>query len=129
MIVFWMNYKNSTLATFMSVISSLCGMFGVIFAIAAWSYEEIPVFVVGIILILVCVVGQIWAYRINKDKTFQIQMETEGMDRRICSSDADVMAIYNTCPGKRMLRYIRSLNPDAADQIEQNLAAQKKQKK
>ena len=117
-------YKTSVLASAVSIFG--CG-FMLMGIASAFSGQ-----VVGGIIMALCGVGlSIWASEISENKRFKVwkkKVEEGGFVPAIQSNMKTAIDCYNTLPGKKTLAYIRTLNPAAADNIEQQLAA-KQQKK
>lgn len=116
---FW--YRNSFLASLVSIFG--CAM--VMVAIAALIQGEMPVY--GAIPLAAA--GGVVAYlgrKISENKAFKKwkkQLEAQGIDQRVRGSLQDAVTVYNANPGKKTLSYIQTLNPVAADQIRQMVAA------
>ena len=114
-------YKNSVLAT-------LVGIFGYIFIIAGLALAFTEEILGGIILALIGVGFSIWAPAISRNKQFKTwkkRIEEGGLVPALPSSTQTAIQIYNPFPNKKTLEYIRSLNPSAAQQISELIAAQK----
>ena len=120
-------YTNSVLASIVSL--SSCGL--ALFGIYGFFDKEIPAGVC-VLFIVLGAGGLFWANRISENKKFKKwlkKVQEQGLENNIRSSVPDAVAVYNTCPMPQTLKYIRSLNPSAADQIEQLIAANKQKNK
>lgn len=117
-------YKNSFLA-------SLVSIFGCVFVICSISIIFSGEVLIGIVLILIGVGLLMAASDISDNKQFKKwlkEAQENNIDDVIRSSVADAARMYNLAPGKAMLKYIRGINPEAADAIQKDLDAQKKKK-
>lgn len=117
-------YRNSFLATLVSICG--CGM-----AITGITILLSGVIPAGIVLMAIGAGLVMIASDISDNKQFKKwlkQAQEKNIDDVIRSSVAGAVQVYNLAPGKPMLKYIRGINPEAADAIQKNLDAQKKKK-
>ena len=101
-------YKNSFLASLVSIFGSGFVGGGVIIILSG----EV---LAGIVLILMGVGLLMAASNISDNKQFKKwlkEAQENNVDDVIRSSVADAARIYNLAPGKPMLKYIRGINPD-----------------
>lgn len=115
-------YKNSILASIISILGYICCMFGIVMMI------QEKEFVAGILLILIGFGFICWAAQISENKRFKQwkkKISTPDVIAAIQNDIAFAVKVYNAYPSKKTLAYIRSLNPGAADRISQLLASQK----
>lgn len=108
-------YKNSVGASICSIIGYMFFVIGVLTMLS----ESVTG---GILLVLYGVGLTIGASVISKNKQFKTwkkQIETSGYVPLMQNSIQTAIQIYNTYPGKKTLNYIRSINPQAADLIEE----------
>ena len=117
-------YKNSVLATLMSLAGGFMVAMGVV---GLFSQMYVP----GVVMLLIGFVLSVWASSVSENKRFKQwkkNLALKGLVSEIQRSEATAFAAYNTCPSPQALAYIRTLNPAAADKIAQKLEAQKQQK-
>lgn len=119
--IFYKEYKNSILATLMSLFGAFLIAGGVMCIFddeAEMGFVFIPL---GGLLMYI-------ASNIAKKKLFKKWLEDSkqkmDIDSFIQSSVDNAVLIYKKCPGKYMLRYIENLNPAAGQHIK-NLIEQK----
>lgn len=115
-------YKNSFLASALSILGYIFLVTGII---AAFNGEVVG----GIFVVILSIAMMFAAKAISDNKQFKAwkkQVEEKGYVPKIQSSVEVAIQVYNTYPGTKTLAYIRTLNPAAADNIAQQLAAKKK---
>ena len=115
-------YKNSFLASVVSILGCIVAMCGI--AIIAEG-DVLP----GILCIVAAIPLMILAKRISKKKAFKKwwkQIIDNNLEIQIASSVQTAIAIYNKNPQNATIEKIAALNPAAAQQIRQQLAAKKK---
>lgn len=116
-------YKNSFLASSCSILGYIIVIGGVVTAIS----EDI---IGGIILIISGFVLMFLAKNISENKQFKKwkkQINRKGDISVIENSIQGAIQVFNTYPCKKSLEYIRTLNPQAAEFIDQELLAKKNQ--
>ena len=116
--VLW--YKNSFLASLVSILGCICLMGGIM---GAAEGEEGMAF-----LILVGIPLIVWGKIISNNKAFKKwwkQIEDKNLEPVIARDLNTAIAIYNKNPQKRTLKKIATLNPSFAQQIEQSIANKK----
>jgi len=121
-------YKNSALATVVSVIGSLFELGG----ITTMVNGGLDYLLVGFLLALWGAAHFVAAERLSdyaQYRTWKRQIEQKVDAEQIMQDEALAISIYSTNPCKRVLKYIQNLNPTAAEQIQQQIAAEGKQKK
>ena len=109
-------YKNSFLASLVSIFA--CGLIamGVMFFVDAMILEGLAMLAVGIPLFLL-------GRHISQNKAFKKwwkELENKGVIAQAATSQEVAMAIYKKDPKKRTLNAIRKINPAAAAAIEGN---------
>jgi len=115
-------YKNSVLASVVSIVGGLTLILGVTYAVQE---EVLP----GILIALAGFALYIWASVISDNKRFKTwkkTVEAKGLDDAARSSVQSAIQVYNTYPCDKTLKYIAALNPEAARNISAQLAAKKK---
>lgn len=115
-------YKNSFLASALSILGYVFLATGII---AAFNGEIIG----GIFVVAISIAMMFGAKSISENKQFKAwkkQVEEKGYVPGIRSSVSTAIQVYNTFPCTKTLEYIRTLNPAAAENIAQQLAAKKK---
>lgn len=122
-------YKNSFLASVISILSSILGMVGGLFlamAILEGSFGDVPA---GLACLVVAVCGGGLAGRISRNKAntqwWQEQIQKQGREGQVTSSVDFCFQVYNANPNEWTLKKIEGLNPTAAAKIRQTLAAKK----
>lgn len=122
-------YKNSFLASVISILSSLLGMFGgllLVIAVLDGSFGDIPA---ALACLAVAVCGGSLAGRISQNKVntewWQEQIQKQGRESQIAGSVDFCFQVYNANPNQWTLNKIEELNPAAAAQIRQSLAVKK----
>ena len=118
-------YTNSVLAS----IISLLGYGLVIVGIALLVSGEVTG---GIVMLIIGILLAVWAAGISEKKQFKQwrkDLQAKGLEPRIASDIRFAIQVYNAKPGKITLKYIKKLNPDAAQVIADHLKKQKAQKK
>lgn len=114
-------YKNSFLASVVSIIGCvaiLAGIYGIVDETVA---EGVIAIVVGLAL-------AIWGKQISENKAFKTwwkQVTDANLEPQIAQNVSTAIVVYNKNPQKRTLKKIAELNPEAARQIENSLAAKK----
>ena len=114
-------YKKSPLATVASLAGTVCFILGYI------SMRQGQL-IGGIICVLLAVGLFFLGSFINDRKMFKLwkkHIEEHGLDKAIATNTADAFQAYNANPGKMTLKYIRTLNPVAAEEISKALASNK----
>lgn len=117
-------YKNSIVASILSVIGYTFLMIGIVVAVN----ESVPG---GIIIALLGVGLAIWGARISEKKQFRTwknKIESTGLTGRIREDVNVAVMVYNSNPSKQSLSYISQLNPVAGELIAENLRSRRKQK-
>lgn len=115
-------YKNSILATLMSIFG-----YGVILMGGMLLLDK--TYIEGVIMLILGVALKVWADSVSENKRLKVlkkDLEARGLVPEIRASVRTAIEVYNMLPSKKMLAYIRTLNPEAADNIAQQLAAKKK---
>ena len=115
-------YKNSILASICSIFGYLLVIGGIMVAFGGEIFGGILVALMGFGL---AVLASFISER-KKAKTVLKKIKASGLEPQIRQNLQAAIQVYNACPGKPALEYIRSLNPSAAAYIEQQLAAKKK---
>lgn len=106
-------YKNSGLATFVSVIGALFQYGGVLCLFSGLIPGALVCIPIGILLYFA---GE----KISFNKWVKL-LQSKGLEEQI-RTDANVaVQVYNANPGKNTLAYISSLNPQAGEQIAQSV--------
>lgn len=123
-------YKNSVLATIISFLSQAIAVFGIIVAIAGVADGEFSMLGAGAALFVIFGIGgTALAENINIQqsnvKWWKESVENPGWAARIPDSVEVCFQVYNSNPRPWTLNKIRELNPSAAAQIQQALAAKK----
>lgn len=114
-------YKNSFLASVVSIIGCVLIMMG-IFSIVEETVGE------GIICIIVGLALAILGKLISENKAFKTwwkQVTDANLEPQIAQSVDVAIKVYSKNPQKRTLKKIAELNPAAAENIEKQLAAKK----
>ncbi len=114
-------YKNSFLASAISIIGCLMIMGGIL-TLADEMVTE------GIIFIVIGLALAIWGKQISANKAFKTwwkQVTDADLEPKIAQSTDVAIQVYNKNPQKRTLKKIAELNPAAAENIERQLAAKK----
>jgi len=86
---------------------------------------------VGIGAIVLGLIVASWGNSINEKKRFNIwkqNVEAKNLVPAIRQDMSTAIKVYNTYPNKKTLEYIRTLNPQAAANIDQQLAARNQKK-
>lgn len=123
MIISYKIYKNSVLATIISLMGSAFTVCGVVALFA----EPVS----GLVCAAMGVGMLFWAKNISENKAFKKwwkQITDNHLEPQIAASLQTAIAIYNKNPQKRTLNKIRQLNPAAAQTIQDQLDRQKAQK-
>lgn len=105
-------YRNSILASIISILGCTCIIVSIPEIAVAW-----PAAIVGL---GVCVLGKM----ISVNKSFKTWWDTvigTGMAARMRTEREVCVEVYNQNPGKRTLKKIREINPEAAGWIEQHI--------
>lgn len=120
-------YKNSFLASVISIISSILGMFGglmIAIAILDGAFENI---LPALLCLLIAFCGGALASGISEKKAneqwWNEQIRGKNLEERIENSVDFCFQVYNANPREWTLQQIEKLNPAAAAQIRQSLAA------
>ena len=82
-----------------------------------------------LICIALCMVLRYISSRNSDDKRFRDMVNSireKGMEDQIRSNVQLAIEVYKGCPNKKMLEYIRTLNPAAAQAITEQNSARKK---
>ncbi len=114
-------YKNSFLASTLSILSSLT----MIICVAAFLGRAI---LEGILLLILGVALLFAAEYVSEKKCFKLwirKLEANGMLAKVAEDNSAAVAMYNANPKKMTLAYIQKLNPDAAAIIARELEVQK----
>ena len=120
-------YKNSFLASVISIISSFLGMFG--FAMLAGcflskDFSDLPEI---LLTLAIALGGGAIASSISKNKSntqwWQEQIIQKNLEGEIKNSVDFCFKVYNANPNQWTLQKIEQLNPNGAAQIRQALAA------
>lgn len=114
-------YKNSFLASAVSIIGSALGISG-IKAIVGGHFAP------GITLVIAAVPLLILGRYISNRKSFNTWWKVvadAGLEPQIAQSYSVALRVYRKNPCKRTLKKIAKLNPDAAEAIRQQLADKK----
>lgn len=113
---FFTKYSNSGWATAVSVLGMFMRYAG---AMATFDGYVLPA---GIILFAIGIGLHFWAEHISYDK-FVSYVESQGYAARLRNfSDIDLaIDIYNDYPGKKTIKYIKTLNEPLGRQLEQML--------
>lgn len=123
-------YNNSTLATIVSFLSRAIAMCGIAAAVTGVAGGEFSLLGVGAVIFVVFGIGgtalaeTINTYQTNV-KWWKNSVEKTGWAAKIPNSVEACFAVYNANPGPWTLNKIQMLNPSAAAQIQQSLAAKK----
>lgn len=117
-------YKNSILASIVSIYGSLCVFAGV---------SLITQSILACILVIVygafhCWLGAYISERANY-KAWKKEIEKKVDIERIKKEIYFAVKVYNTNPCNMVLKYIRNLNPEAAEYIKQRIAEKEQQEK
>lgn len=128
--VTYTEYKNSHLATAVSLLSSMCATGGILMAVAGIFDGDFGMIGAGVVIALVCgIVGSALAEVINayqsNAKWWKNVVRKQGWEAKIPNSVDVCFQVYNANPGEWTLNKIQALNPSAAAQIRQALAAKK----
>ena len=118
-------YKNSFLASLVSMLACGLIMIGIMFLIDGMILEGIIFVILGIPLFLL-------GRRISQNKAFKKwwqELEKKGVIAQATTSQEVAMAIYKKDPQKRTLEAIRKINPMAALVIEGKVSPQPAQQK
>lgn len=110
-------YKNSILASLCSMLGAGCVMIGIAIGLTgeAEIIESVYVIIVGgLFLFLAAIISKNKQFRVWKKK-----IERGGLVPIIQNDVSSAVQVYQTFPCKKSLKYIRSLNPQAADVIAQ----------
>ena len=125
-------YKNSFLASVISVLSSIMGAGGglvLAVGILDGSFEMVPT---GVLLLALAAAGAILAGRISANKSntkwWDEQIHQRNLEQEIAGSVDFCFKVYNANPCAWTLNKIEALNSGAAAQIRRALEAQKEQK-
>ena len=125
------SYKNSVLATILSIIGSLMGGFGImlfVFGIFSLLSGKGEVIFGSIFLILPGIAFTVLARHIAERKQMKIISKTlreKGAESEISNSVNLALHVYNQYPTKRMQKYIAGLNPQAGQIIQEFRQKQK----
>ena len=118
-------YKKSILATIVSAFGGLLMALGVGSIVSGLFLEGLPMLGIGFAM-------ECWSFVINDNKKAKIwkkQMQEKGLEDQIRNSESFAIEMYNLCPNKRVLAYLRTMNPAAAANIDKQLAEKKTNKK
>lgn len=110
-------YKNSVLATLLSIFSNILLLVGVVSIFSG----AIPV---SIFLIAIGIGMNIWASNIADKKSFKAwvkKLKENGVEAQMAQMPAVAFAVYKANPKKDTLKYIASVNPYAASEIQRML--------
>lgn len=120
-------YKNSFLASVISIISSVLGMFGglmIAISILDGDFENI---LPALCCLAIAVCGGALASNISKNKAntqwWKEQITQQNREGEIRNSVDFCFQVYNANPNEWTLQQIENRNPAAAAQIRQALAA------
>lgn len=117
-------YKNSVVASILSMCGYGLAMVGLIVAFT----ESI---VGGVIVALIGVGLALWGAKVSENKQFRVwkqKIESDGMTNRIKEDVKVAVMVYNSNPGKKSLAYISQLNPVAGELIAEKTRSKKNQK-
>lgn len=123
-------YKNSVLATIISLLSRITALFGFAMAIGGVMGGEFGMLGGGAALFVIFGIGGgVLAENINIQqsnvKWWKEAIVKQGWEAQISNSVEVCFQVYNANPRPWPLNKIRELNPSAAAQIQQALAAKK----
>ena len=118
-------YRHSILASLLNIIAAMMMMGGLAAAFGGEILAGIVLFVLGMGVTLL---GSMLAEH-TKYRAIIRNIKKNGLEDQLRNDLPAIFKVYNACPGREILRYIESLNPEAAKIIREQLAAQKKQKK
>lgn len=125
-------YKNSVLASAISVISSIMGCIGGLILAVAILDGSFDVVLPALGILALALGGGILASRISANKTntswWNEQIHSKNLEREIVNSVNFCFQVYNANPCVWTLNKIETLNAGAAAQIRQALEAQKEKK-
>ena len=116
--VFW--YKNSVLASIVSVLGCVMAMGG----IATFSDDSTA----AVCLILIGVALAVWGKQISNNKAFKKwwkQVEDNNLETVIAKDLNTAIAVYHKNPQSRTIKKIATLNPSFAEHIRKNIANKK----
>lgn len=122
-------YKNSILATILGFLSRVFALFGFAMAIGGVMDGEFGMLGGGAAFFVLGIGGTALAETINTHqsnvKWWKNTIVKQGWEAQIPSSVDVCFQVYNANPRQWTLNKIRELNPSAAAQIQQTLAAKK----
>lgn len=120
-------YKNSFLASVISIISSFLGMFGFAMLAVCFLSKDFSDLPEILLTLAIALVGGAIASSISKNKSntqwWQEQIIQKNLEGEIKNSVDFCFKVYNANPNQWTLHKIEQLNPNGAAQIRQALAA------
>lgn len=122
-------YKSSILATVISFLSSIFGMFGIVMAVLGLFDGEFEMVLAGLLFFAVFGLGgtmlakAIGTRKANK-KWWKETIRKQGWEAQLPHSVDVCFKVYNANPNQWTLNQIQKWNPGAAAQIRQALAQQ-----
>lgn len=120
-------YKNSFLASVISIISSILGMFGGLMIAISILDGDFENMLPALLCLATAVCGGAIASSISKNKSntqwWQEQIIQKNLEGEIKNSVDFCFKVYNANPNQWTLQKIEQLNPNGAAQIRQALAA------
>ena len=114
-------YKNSILATLLSFVSYFCMLGGIMMLFDGEFLGFVVLFALGIGIGAVGSALSEW----KRFRSFRKQLEKKGLIPQIQASTQLALQVYDAYPAPKTVEYIRTLNPAAAQILDQRLAAKK----
>lgn len=113
-------YRNSILASIISIFGGVSVIISLSEIGTAW-----PMTIIGLAM---CILGKIISNSKADNKAFETWWDTmigTGKVARMKSDQELCVEVYNENPGKRTLKKIREINPEAGEQIERYISRKK----
>jgi len=114
-------YKNSILATILSFLSYFVMLAGVMMLFEREFLGFVVLFALGIGISALGSAVSEW----KRFHSFKKQLKKKGLIPQIQASTQLALQVYDAYPAKKTVAYIRTLNPAAAQILDQRLAAGK----
>ena len=126
MIIKYTAYKNSVLATILSLLGSLSAGGGMLILVSAIFVRDSeldlgPAFI-GFLVLFLLGVALMWAAKCTSERKQSRALikaiKKNGLEEQIFNSVEVALSVYKRYPTKRMKKYISALNPQAGQIIQ-----------